>query len=133
VRSVITEVQRDEAAIQRRTYLLGWCIQLTNLLVAQMSLAQTVVHSQCGWCLERDVHLVKDCPIGIRSLYVQRDDQMLGLTRLLTLALRMLTLRERQVRRRLVQAGAVVSRRYAGQPRRTIDRPMGVCLLKAFA
>jgi transposase len=132
VRYVIAEVRRDEEAIQRRTYRLGWRIQVTSLPVAQMALAQTVVHYRGGWCLERDVHLVTDRPIGIRPLYVRRDDQIIGLTRLLTLALRRLTLIESQVRRGLAQAGEVLSGLYEGQPRRTTDRPThtpaeGVC------
>ena len=38
--------------------------------------------------------LVKDRPLGIRPLYVRRDDQIVGLAHLLTLALRVLTLFE---------------------------------------
>jgi transposase len=133
VRYVIAEVRRDEEVIQRRKHRLGWRIQVTNLAVTQMSLAQAVVHYRGGWCLERDFHLVKDRPIGISPLYVRRDDQIIGLTHLLTLALRLLTLIESQVRRGLAQAGEVLSGLYEGQPRRTTDRPTGVRLLKAFA
>jgi transposase len=133
VRYVIAEVRRDEEAIQRRKHRLGWRIQVTNLAVTQISLAQAVVHYRGGWCLERDFHLVKDRPIGISPLYVRRDDQIIGLTHLLTLALRLLTLIESQVRRGLAQAGEVLSGLYEGQPRRTTDRPTGVRLLKAFA
>jgi len=133
VRYVIAEVRRDEEAIQRRKHRLGWRIQVTNLAVTQMSLAQAVVHYRGGWCLERDFHLVKDRPIGISPLYVRRDDQIIGLTHLLTLALRLLTLIESQVRRGLARAGEVLSGLYEGQPQRTTDRPTGVRLLKAFA
>ena len=55
---------------------------------------------------------MKDRPIGIRPLYVRRDDQIIGLTLLLTLALRRLTLIESQVRRELAQAGEVLSGLY---------------------
>jgi len=133
VRYVIAEVRRDEEGIQRRKHRLGWRIQVTNLAVTQMSLAQAVVHYRGGWCLERDFHLVKDRPIGISPLYVRRDDQIIGLTHLLTLALRLLTLIESQVRRGLARAGEVLSGLYEGQPQRTTDRPTGVRLLKAFA
>ena len=133
VRYVITEVRRDEEAIQRRKHRLGWRIQVTNLPVAQMSLAQTVVHYRGWWCLKRAFHPVKDRPIGIRPLYVQWEDQIIGLTRLLTLALRLLTFIESQIRNKLTQAGETLSGLYEGQPRRTTDRPTGVRLLKAFA
>ena len=48
---------------------------------------------------ERVFHLFKDQPLGIRPLYVRRDDQIQGLTHLVTLALRVLTLFEVLVRR----------------------------------
>jgi|SRR5215510_13121301 len=98
-----------------------------------MSLAQAVVHYRGGWCLERDFHLVKDRPLGISPLYVRRDDQILGLTRLLTLALRLLTLLETRVRCGLARIGEQLAGLYEGQLRRTTARPTGVRLLKAVA
>ena len=133
VRYVITEVRRDEEAIRRRKHHLGWRIQVTNLPEDLMSLPQTVIQYRGGWCLERDFHLVKDRPIGISPLYVRREDQIIGLTRLLTLALRLLTLIESQVRHGLAQTGETLSGLYEGQPKRTTERPTGVRLLKAFA
>lgn len=130
---VITAVQRDEAAIQRQKHRLGWRIQVTNWPAISMSLPQAVVHDRRGWCLERDFHLVKDRSVGISPLYVRRDDQVIGLTRLLTLALRLLTLIQTQVRRGLAQAGETLTGLYEGQPKRTTDRPTGVRLLKAWA
>lgn len=67
-----------------------------------------MVHYRGGWCLERDFHLVKDRPIGIRPLYVRRDDQIIGLTHLLTLALRVSTLIETQVRQGLARERATL-------------------------
>ena len=126
VRYVITRVDHDETAIERRRHRLGWRVQVTNLPREQMSLAQAVVHYRGGWCLERDFHLVKDRPLGISPLYVRRDDQIIGLTRLLTLI-------ETQVRHGLARAGAPLAGLYEGQSRRTTERPTGVRLLKAVA
>lgn len=92
-----------------------------------------MVHYRGGWGLERDLHLVKDRPLGISPLYVRRDDQILGLTRLLTLALRLLTWIETHIRRGLVRTGEPLAGLDEGQPRRTTDRPTGVRLLKAVA
>jgi transposase len=50
-------------------------------------------------------HLLKDKPLGIRPLFVRRDDQVQGLTHLVTLALRVLTLFEVLVRRGQEQGG----------------------------
>jgi transposase len=133
VRYVITGVQRNHLAIQNHKHRLGWRVYGTNLPVERMSLAQSVIHYRGGWSLERDFHLVKDRPLGIRPLYVRRDDQIAGLTHLLTLALRLLTLVETQVRRNLAQTGEQMSGLYEGQPSRKTTRPTGVRLLKAFA
>ena len=54
---------------------------------------------RAGTCVERAFHQLKDQPLGIRPLFVHRDDQVRGLTHLLTLALRVLTLFEVLVRR----------------------------------
>jgi len=133
VRYVITGVQRNQSAIENRKHRLGWRIHVTNMPVEQMSLTQSVTHYRGGWSIERDFHLVKDRPIGISPLYVHRDDQIIGLTHLLTLALRLLTLIETQVRRCLAQTGEEMSGLYEGQPNRKTTRPTGVRLLKAFA
>jgi transposase len=133
VRYAITQVERDAAAIAQHQQLLGWRILVTNLPVARLTLPQTILHYRQGWCLERDFHLLKDVPIGISPLYVRRDDQILGLTRLLTLALRLLTLLEIQTRRGLAQESATLAGLYPGQPTRITDHPTGVRLLKAVA
>lgn len=133
VRYVITGVERQEAVIAARRQRLGWRVQVTNAPVERLSLTTAVVHYRGGWSLERDFHLVKDLPLGLSPLFVWKDDQIIGLTRLLTLALRLLTLIEIQVRRGLAAAQEVVAGLYEGQPNRTTDRPTGTRILRAFA
>lgn len=41
--------------------------------------------------MERNFARLKGKPLGIRPLYVQREDHLIGLVRLLSLALRVLT------------------------------------------
>lgn len=133
VRYVITGVQRNHSAIQKHKHRLGWRVHATNMPAEQMSLTQSVIHYRGGWSLERDFDLVKNRPLGISPLYVRRDDQIIGLTHLLTLALRLLTLIQTQVRRSLAQTDEELSGLYEGQSSRKTSRPTGVRLLKAFA
>lgn len=133
VRYAITRVERAEAAIARQAARLGWRVLVTNVPVTVMALAQTVHHYRGGWCLERAFHLVKDRPLGLSPIYVRRDDQILGLTRLLTLAVRLLTLLETQTRRSLAQAHQGLTGLDPGQPHRTTTRPTAVRLLRAVA
>ncbi|HVE74175.1 MAG TPA: transposase [Mycobacteriales bacterium] len=133
VRYAITAVERAAAAIAGQTARLGWRILVTNRPAATLPLAQTVAHYRGGWRLERIFHLLKDRPLGLSPLYVRRDDQIRGLTRLLTLAVRLQTLLETQTRRGLAEADEELAGLYPGQPQRTTARPTATRLLTAIA
>jgi hypothetical protein len=64
---------------------------------------------------------------------VQRDDHATGLIRLLSMALRVLTLLECVGRRPLAAAGPKLAGLSAGNPRRETARPTAARLLEAFA
>ena len=83
--------------------------------------------------MERAFHQLKDQPLGIRPLFVHRDDQIRGLTHLLTLGLRFLTLFEVLVRRGQDQDSEDLAGLYPGQPKRTTDRPTAKRVLEAIA
>ena len=133
VRYVIRRVQRNEAAIAAYRHRLGWRVQVTNAPAERLTMAQAVVRYRGGWILERDFRLVKELPLGLSPLFVWKDDQIKGLTRLLTLGLRLVTLIESQVRQGLHQAGKRLRGLYAGQATRETDRPTGKRILQAFA
>jgi transposase len=133
VRYVITDIQRNEAALEARHYRLGWRAYVTNLPQTQASLTWLAQHYRGGYCLERDFHLIKDKPLGISPLYVRLDHQIIGLTHLLTLALRLLTLIETQVRRGLTDSQQPLLGLYPGQPHRATTQPTATRLLKAIA
>jgi transposase len=129
VRYALTGVQRNEEAIATRRQRLGWRVQVTNAPVDRLPLPQAVQHYRGGWSLERDFHLVKALPLGLSPLFVWKSEQITGLTRLLTLALRLLTLLETQVRRGLEQTQEPVAGLYEGAPTRTTERPTGTRIL----
>jgi transposase len=112
---------------------LGWRVQVTTAPRELLTLPQAVRHYRRGWSLERDFHLVKDLPLGLSPLFVWKEEQIKGLTRLLTVALRLLTLLETQVRRGLEHTQAALAGLYEGAPTRTTERPTGTRILQAFA
>ena len=122
VRYQIVTVHRNEAAIQQRVARLGWQVQAINAPVERLALGESLLAYRGGWCLERIFHLFKDEPLGIRPLFVRRDDQIEGLTHLLTIALRVLMLFEVLVRRGQEESGQPLKGLYPGQPKRTTDR-----------
>jgi transposase len=133
VRYEITAVERDPAAVAHRQARHGWRVQVTNAPRARLSLTDSVLGYRSGWSLERDFHLLKDRPLGLSPLWVRRDDQIIGLTRLLTVALRVLTLFEVLVRRGQAQRKESLRGLYPGQARRTAERPTGFRVLEAIA
>ena len=133
VRYQITSVARGDAAIERLVARMGWQVQVTNATAARLSLGDSVLGYRAGTCVERGFHQLKDQPLGIRPLDVPRDDQVRGLTHLLTLALRVLTLFEVLVRRGQDQDGEDLAGLYPGQPKRTTDRPTAKRVLETIA
>ena len=132
VRYQITAVKRDDAAIERLVARMGWQVQVTNAAAARLSLEDAVLGYRAGTCVERAFHQLKDQPLGIRPLFVHRDDQVRGLTHLLTLALRVLTLFEVLVRRGQDQDGEGLADLYPGQPKRKTDRPTAQRVMEAI-
>ena len=133
VRYQITSVTRDEAAIEGLVARMGWQVQVTNAAEPRLSLGDCVLGYRAGTCVGRAFHQLKDRPLGIRPLFVHRDDQIRGLTRLLTLALRVLTLFEVLVRRGQDQDDRDLAGLYPGQEKRTTDRPTAKRVLEAIA
>ena len=133
VRYRLTGVQRNPQAIAACQARLGWRVQVTNAPSQRLSLTEAVCLYRGAWVLEHDFHLIKDLPLGLAPMFVWKDDQIKGLVRLLTLALRLLTLIEIQVRKALVVADETLSGLYESQPKRETQQPTGKRLLRAFA
>ena len=83
----IVEVATGKTDSQGRPEVLRLATNCLDLDAAWIALG----YKYC-WTVERDFHLLKDNPLGIRPLYVKSDAQIGGLVRLMTLALRMLRL-----------------------------------------
>ena len=133
IRYQITTVRRNRSAIEHRVERLGWQVLVSNVPTERLSLEDSLWTYRGGWCGERLFHLIKDEPLGIRPFYVRRDDQIQGLTHLVTLALRVLMLFEVLVRRGQETSGEKLPGLYPGQAKRVTDRPTAKRVLEAIA
>jgi transposase len=131
-RHATVEVRVDEAALEATIARLGWRVYGTNQPLASLSLAQAVLAYRNEYQVERSFGRLKGRPLSLTPMYVQRDDHATGLIRLLSIALRVLTLLEFVGRRQLATAGAKLAGLYAGNPKRETDRPTAERLLEAF-
>jgi transposase len=132
VRYGVAEVKRQVRAINAAKERLGWRVQVTNLSAKRCDLEAGVLLYNGGWSVERDFHLLKDLPLGIQPLYVREEEQIVGLTRLLTIALRVLTLLEVVLRGALVEKEESLAGFYEGQANRKTQQPTASRLLKAI-
>ena len=128
----ITSVRRKKAAIAAHCKRLGWQALLTNA-PHTISLKQCVNHYRANWRGERNYHRFKSEPVGIDPIYVRNDDQIKGLTRLLTLAARAASIFEWQVERGLKSEEKTMKGLYAGQPQRATATPTAVAMLEAIS
>ncbi len=111
---------------------LGWRVYATNQAADGLSFAQDVEAYRDEYLVERSFGRLKGHPLSLSPMYVERDDHATGLVRLLSIALRVLTLVEFVVRRRLAQEGAALAGLYAGNPKRATTHPTTERLLEAF-
>ena len=126
------EVCVDETALEAAVRRLGWRMYGTNQPIESLSLAQAVLAYRSEYQVERSLGRLKGRPLSLTPMYVQRDDHATGLIRLLSIALRVLTLLEFVGRRQLATEGAKLAGLYAGNPQRETARPTAERLLEAF-
>src|SRR3989441_227482 len=131
-RHATIEVRVDEAALEATIGRLGWRVYGTNQPMASLSLAQAVLAYRSAYQVERSFGRLKGRPLSLTPMYVQRDDHATGLMRLLSIALRVLTLLEFVGRRQLATEGVQLAGLYAGNPRRETARPTAERLLEAL-
>jgi transposase len=126
------EVRVDEESLAAAVCRLGWRMYSTNQPAQQLSFEQAVLAYRSEYLVERSLGRLKGRPLSLTPMDVQRDDPATGLIRLLSIALRVLTLVEFVVRRQLTAEGATLAGLYAGNAKRETARPTAEQLLEAF-
>jgi len=110
---------------------LGWRVYATPLSQAQFSLEDAVLCYRNEFRIEHNFKRIKG-PLSLRPMYLTREDHITGLLHLLTLALRVLTLTEFQIRQQLQKQKEPLPGLYPGNPKRATFRPTTEKLLQAF-
>lgn len=125
-------LNRNEEAIEAQHRTMGWRLYVLNVPAEQFSLAQVVLTYRGAPTIERNFSRLKGRPLGLRPVYLHREDHLTGLVRLLSLALRILTLTEFVARRSLQDENETVTGLYPGNPKQQTHRPTTERLLAAF-
>ncbi|NOK78683.1 MAG: IS1634 family transposase [Chloroflexi bacterium AL-N5] len=122
----------DIAAVEQQRQLLGWRVYATNHPQPELSLSQAVIVYRQEYLIEQGFGRLKGHPLSLRPMFLQREDHIKGLIRLLTIGLRLLTLVEFQVRRALALEKSEMAGLYAGNPKRSTAQPTAETLLASF-
>jgi transposase len=122
-------VSLDEEAVAAAVRQLGWRVYVTTQPPDQLSLQDAVLAYRSEYLVERAMGRLKGRPLSLTPMYLERDDHATGLIRLLSIGLRVLTLLEFGVRRRLAAAKTTLGGLYVGNPKRATAHPTAERLL----
>jgi transposase len=131
-RHLAIAVQKDETAIQETVRRLGWRVYGTNCPADELTLEQAVLAYREEYLVEHCFGRLKGKPLSLTPMYLEDDRRATGLTRLLSIGLRVLTLLEHVARAHLAEKNEKLSGLYAGNPTRATDRPTTEAMLRAF-
>ena len=132
VRYQITAVIRQEAQIGALKERFGWKAWVTNAPTQRLSLAEAVLCYRHEYRIEQIFHRLKS-RLQIAPLWVKRDDQIQGLTYLLTLGVRVLTVMEFTLRRSLRKDNTALPGLHPENRQKSTNKPTAERLLRAFS
>jgi len=131
-RSVTVIATRDETALAEVKRTLGWRVYATNQPAKQLTLEQAVLAYRAEYLVEAAFGRLKGKPLSLTPIYLETDNRIIGLVRLLMIGLRVLTLLEFTARKQLQQEDAKLDGIYPGNPKRATERPTTEMMLRAF-
>jgi transposase len=124
------EVSRREEVIEQVEREMGWRVYGTNQKT--LNLAGVVWGYRGQNRLEDNYARLKGQPLGLTPMYLQYESRIMGLVLLLSIALRLLSLLEWSLRKKLQEKGETLKGLYPGQRGRVAKRPSAELLLSAF-
>jgi len=131
-RTVQLTAQVDTAAVAQAERTLGWRVYATNQPQGELSLPQAVLAYREEYLVERGFGRLKGKPLSLTPLYLDSEERITGLLRVLLLALRALCLLEFSARRQLQSEGEKLAGIYPGNPQRATTRPTTELRLHVF-
>jgi len=132
IRYHLTHSARQTASIAALRQRFGWKAFVTNAAPQQLSLQEAVLCYRNEYRVERIFNRLKSC-VHIAPLFVKLNDQIEGLTYLLTLGVRVLTVMEFVLRRSLQIDQTKLPGLHPEHKTKMTDQPTAERILKAFA
>src|ERR1051325_11492401 len=128
----ITHIARQEDHIADLCQRFGWKAFVTNAGQQRLSLQEAVLCYRNEYRVERIFNRLKS-RVHIAPLFVKRNEQIAGLTYLLTLGVRVLTVTEFVLRRSLETEQVRLPDLHPENKQKMTDKPTAERILKAFS
>ena len=132
IRYHLTCITRQDGPIRALTQRFGWKAFVTNAPPERLPLSDAILCYRNEYRIERIFHRLKS-RVHIAPLFVKLNEQIEGLTYLLTLGVRVLTVTEFVLRRSLEQDQARLPGLHPENKHKMTDKPTAERILKAFA
>jgi transposase len=132
VRYQITSVAKNQEQIAVTKERFGWKAFVTSVVKTSLSLPEAILNYRNEYRIERIFNRLKN-RLNIAPLFVKRDDQITGLTHLLSMGVRVLTLLEFVVRRSLENDQSKLTGLHPENNQKSTDKPTAERILKAFS
>jgi transposase len=126
-------MDEDKEKLNKMREKLGWRVYTTNIDKNYLTLSSAYRFYRKTMCVvEIGFHELKDYT-NISPLYVRNEKQIMGITRLLMLSLKILKLMASEIRTSLREEKVILKGLYAGQPARKHAAPTAISLLNYFS
>jgi transposase len=132
VRYHITQVTPHDAQLADLKAHFGWKAFVTNATAQRLPLREAVLCSRHEYRIERIFNRLKS-RLRIEPLFVKLNEQIQGLTYLLTLGVRVLSVMEFTLRRSLQQEHVQLAGLHPENRNKCTDEPTAERVLKAFS
>lgn len=128
----VATVTINHDALEKAQRRLGWRVYAVYHPPQTLSLEQAVLAYREQFVVERGFGRMKGKALALTPLYLNTDARVIGLIRMLSMGLRVLTVVEFNARQALNAANETLQGLYAGNPKRATPRPTAEALLRAF-
>jgi len=136
---IIERVRYQAVSVKRRGYRIrrekerqGWKLSVTDVSPERLSFEGVVKCYRREYRVEQIFTRLKS-RLNVSPLYVKRDDQVVGMIDLLSLAVRVMTVAQYVVRRSLQKDKAELKGLHPENPKKLTDTPTAERLFKAFS
>lgn len=128
----VIRVEQNIDEIEKQKRFCGWRLMVTNTSKEQFSFSQAILSYRQEWTLERCFRILKKSHLGISALYVRKEERLKGLTRLLSIGVRLITILENSICECLKKKQETVKGLDVAHPNKQTKTPTALSIFNKF-